>query len=168
MARQIRLQRRTLLIVGEGDCEVAFLRYLRGIYCSQNASVNVTIRNAQGGGPDSVVNHLVRQLRLAKFDRQIALLDTDIAWSMSLQKIAKQNKIEMIGSKPCLEGLLLSVLDQPIPASSGVCKKNLQRLTKADMTESRHYAPYFPKETFEQARLFLAELDILLRYFEGG
>lgn len=168
MVKKIRLQRRTLLIVGEGDCEVAFLQYLRSIYCCHSAGVNVTIRNAQGGGPDSVINHVVRQLRLGNYDHQIALLDTDIVWSPRLLKIARQNKIEMIGSTPCLEGLLLSILNKPLPTKSSVCKKNLQSFCKADMTEWRHYESHFPKEVFQKARQILTELDQLLIHFEDA
>ena len=91
MTKPNRRQRKTLLVVGEGDCEYAFLKHLRNMYCSDGAGVNVTIRNAQGGGPDSIVNQVLRHIRLASFDKQIALLDTDIAWSDSLKKIAKKN-----------------------------------------------------------------------------
>lgn len=49
--------RKTLLVVGEGDSEKAFLRHLRGLYCSGGAGVAATVSNAHGGGPDNVINH---------------------------------------------------------------------------------------------------------------
>jgi hypothetical protein len=153
--------------MGEGDCEYAFLKYLKSIYCSDRVGVNVTIRNAQGGGPDSIIYQVIRHIRLASYDQQVALLDTDLAWSGKLIKNAKKNKIEMIGSTPCLEGLLLRVLSKPVPDTSDVCKKILREHTKADMTQWRHYVPYFSKEIFEEARKILAQLDKLLNYFEG-
>ncbi len=73
----------------------------------------------------------------------------------------------MVGSKPCLEGLLLRVLGKTAPEVSSICKRHLQCHTKADMTERHHYELYFSKETFEKARQFLTELNQLLRYFEG-
>jgi hypothetical protein len=167
MVKKVRYQRKTLLVMGEGDCEYAFLKYLKSIYCSDSFGVKVTIRNAQGGGPDSIIYQVIRQIRLASYDRQIALLDTDLAWPDKLKKNAKNHKIEMIGSIPCLEGLLLSVLSKPVPETSDICKKNLREYTKVDMTEWQHYAPHFSKEAFEEARKILTELDKLLKYFEG-
>ena len=89
MIKKVRRQRKTLLVMGEGDCEAAFLQYLRNIYCSDNEGVNVTIRNAQGGGPASIVAQVVRHTRLASYDKKIALLDTDLIWSDDLKKNCK-------------------------------------------------------------------------------
>ncbi len=76
--------------MGEGDCEYAFLQHLRSLYCVDRLSVKVTIRNAQGGGPDSIVNQVVRHIRLAHYDKQLALLDTDLAWSDRLKKLPRK------------------------------------------------------------------------------
>jgi hypothetical protein len=167
MVKKIRRQRKTLLVMGEGDCEAAFLQHLRNIYCSDNEGVNVTIRNAQGGGPTSIVAQVIRHTRLGSYDKKIALLDTDLVWSDDLKKTAKECDILMVGSSPCLEGLLLGVLKKPTPITSRECKKLLQSHTKTDMTEWRHYESHFSRDIFEEARNFLGELDKLLRHFEG-
>jgi hypothetical protein len=167
MVKKIRRQRKTLLVMGEGDCEAAFLQYLRNIYCSDNEGVNVTVRNAQGGGPVSIVTQVIRHTRLASYDKKIALLDTDLIWSDGLKKTAKAYDILMVGSSPCLEGLLLRVLKKPAPLTSKECKKLLQSYTKTDMTDWRHYEPHFSKDVFEEVRNLLGELDKLLRHFEG-
>ena len=52
MARKRHPLRKTLLIVGEGDSEAAFLKHLRDLYCSGGAGVAVTVRNAHGKGPE--------------------------------------------------------------------------------------------------------------------
>lgn len=163
----MRHQRSTLLVVGEGDCEYAFLQFLRRLYCSDRAGVQVTIRNAQGGGPDSIVNQVIRHIRLAAYDKQLALLDTDLVWSDRLIKTAKKNKIVMVGSTPCLEGLLLRILGQSAPEQSALCKKNLQAHLKADMTDWRHYEMHFDRVQLERARNVLNALDTVLRHFEG-
>jgi hypothetical protein len=167
MAKKDRFQRKTLLVVGEGDTEIAFLQHLRAMYCADGVGVRVTIRNAQGGGPNSIVNYVIRQLRLASFDCQIAFLDTDIPWSAGLKKTAKQHKIVLVGSTPCFEGLLLSILNLPVPELPDQCKKVLQLQTKADMTEVRDYAVYFSKEIMQSARKKQSQLDVLLAYLEG-
>lgn len=153
--------------MGEGDCEEAFLRHLRNIYCSDNEGVSVTIRNAQGGSPISIVTQVIRFTRLNNYDKKIVLLDTDLAWPAELKKTAKDHGILMLGSKPCLEGLLLSMLKMPASTSSKDCKRTLQSHTNADMTEWRHYESCFSREVVEKARVFLVELDKLLTHFEG-
>ena len=62
MAKRIRHTRSTLLVVGEGDTEVAFLRHLRVIFCSACKGVEVTIRNAYGKGPENVINTVIGHL----------------------------------------------------------------------------------------------------------
>jgi len=168
MAKKERIERKTLLVVGEGDTEIAFLQHLRAMYCANGVGVRVTIRNAQGGGPTSIVNYVIRQLRLASFDYRIAFLDTDIPWSDGLKKVAKQHQIVMIGSAPCFEGLLLAILNLPVPQLADQCKKVLQQRTKADMTEVRDYALCFSKEVLQSARQSQGGLDVLLRYLESS
>lgn len=166
-ARKIRETRPTLLVVGEGDCEVAFLKHLRQLYCSGGRGVTVTISNAHGKGPENVVEHTRRQARPYSFDQVVAFLDTDIPWSDQLKKSARKDKIVLVGSSPCLEGMLLNILQQRVPEGSTECKKALQRLLGQDMTEREHYEPHFPTPVLESARQRIPVLDRLLRFFEG-
>lgn len=39
MTKNMRAQRSTLLAVGEGDCEQAFLQHLRTLYCADRLGV---------------------------------------------------------------------------------------------------------------------------------
>ncbi len=156
-----------MLVVGEGDCEVAFLKHLRQIYCSGGRGVTVTINNAHGKGPEKVVEHTRHQARPCSYDQVVAFLDTDIAWSDQLKKAARQDKIALVGSSPCLEGLLLSILQQRVHDGSVECKKALRRLVGQDMTEREDYEQHFPTPVLELARQKIPELDRLLRFFEG-
>lgn len=107
--------RQTLLVVGEGDSEEAFLKYLRELYCCDGKGVSVTVRNAHGKGPDHVIDHTIRQSRMYSYNVCAAFLDTDISWTAQLEKRAHQNKIAMVGSIPCFEGLLLAILGERVP-----------------------------------------------------
>lgn len=78
MARKKHQVRKTLLIVGEGDSEVAFLKHLRELYCSGGVGVRVTIRNAHGKGPENVIAFAARQAGIYSYDAHAALLDTDL------------------------------------------------------------------------------------------
>jgi hypothetical protein len=168
MSKKLRLQRKTLLAVGEGDTEVAFLKHIRSMYCSDGLGVSLTIKNANGKGPDNVINHAIKCLSLAAFDKRLCLLDTDLKWPDKTVKIAKKHKVELIGSVPCIEGLLLAMLDKTVPDLSDTCKKTLQQVSKNDMTESNHYEPLFPKPTIQQARVKITELNHLLNLIEDA
>ena len=167
MSRKTHRVRQTLLVVGEGDCEEAFLKHLRTLYCSGGVGVAVTICNAHGKGPENVIEHTARKARIYSYDQRLAFLDTDIAWTDKLKKDARKSKIEMIGSTPCLEGMLLSILERHSPEHSPNCKKALQQLLGVDLTERLHYVQPFPIAVLEAARQRISELHRLLLYFEG-
>lgn len=162
--RQIRA---TLLAVGEGDTEEAFLKYLRSTYCSGNAGVSVTVMNAHGKGPGNVVGTAVGHLRMRAFDRALTLMDTDLEWMKKDREAARKNKIDLIGSTPCIEGLLLRLLGKPVPSQSVQCKKSMAQLTKVDLTDPGAYTNLIPKARLDVARLDIPELDQLLRLLEG-
>lgn len=105
----------TVLLVGEGDADVAFLGHLKTLYVPRGVGVSVTVRNAHGKGPENVLDTVICQSRNAHFDLKGALLDADIPWTAVLEKQARQQRIQLIGAKPCLEGLLLSILGQHAP-----------------------------------------------------
>jgi len=160
-------QRQTLLAVGEGKADAAFLRYLRGLYCSDRQGVSVTLRNANGKGPSNVISTAIGALRIASFDQKLCLLDTDIIWTAKNISEAKRHKIQLIGAVPCLEGLLLHILGKSVPTGSDECKRQLKSITGKSMLEAEDYAGYFPHELLQHARIRMAELDRLLRLFEG-
>ena len=167
MARKQHQIRKTLLMVGEGDSEEAFLKHLRDLYCSGGAGVAVTVRNAHGKGPENVINHAARQSRIYSYDARVALLDTDIPWTDKLKKDARKAGINMVGSVPCFEGLLLSILGQRPAEQCAGCKKAIQQLIDIDLTKRQDYVRHFPKAVLDAARLKIIELDLLLKAFEA-
>lgn len=165
-AQKMRTLRTTLLAVGEGDSEVAFLRHLRSLYCADHAGVNVAVRNAHGRGPGNVISTALGHMRNRAFDRALALLDTDLDWAQKDREAARKAKLVLIGTRPCLEGLLLKILGIPVPEQSAQCKKAIQTALSADMTELRSYVQHFPKTLLENARKHVPELDNLIKMFE--
>jgi len=167
MARKQYRVRKTLLIVGEGDAEEAFLKHLRDLYCSGGAGVAVAVRNAHGKGPENVIDFAARQAMIYSYDARTALLDTDIPWTDKLKENARKAKIDMVGSIPCFEGLLLSILGRHPAIQCADCKKAIQQLIDVDLTERQSYAKHFPKAILDAARMKVVELDRLLKAFEG-
>ena len=169
MAKQTKAhiaQRKTLLAVGEGKADAAFLKYLREIYCSSGKGVKVTVRNANGRGPGNVIGTAIGALRISTYDKKLCLLDTDLVWMSKNTKDAKRKKIQLIGSTPCLEGMLLLELGKTVPITSNDCKRLLMEITGRDMYNSEDYAANFPYDQLQYARTFIKELDKLLHLFE--
>lgn len=167
MAKKQRHVRSTLLIVGEGDSEEAFLKHLRSLYCSSGEGVVATVRNAHGKGPENVIDFAKRQARIGEYRKLVALLDTDIPWTDALKKEARKARIVMIGSVPCFEGLLLSILGHRPAGQCAECKLSVKKMLGLDLTETQQYSGRFSKSVLEAARMNLPELDRLLRFFEG-
>ncbi len=168
MARKQYQVRKTLLIIGEGDSEEAFLRHLRDLYCSGGTGVAVTVRNAHGKGPENVIDQAARQAKIYSYDARVALLDTDIPWTDKLKKHARKAKIDMVGSIPCFEGLLLSILGKRPDAQCADCKKSIQQLLGMDLTERQSYGKHFSKVVLDGARKTVKELDQLIAFYEGA
>lgn len=76
----------TLLIVGEGYHEEAFLSHVKQIYAPRGCGLAVTIKNARGKGAMHVVDWTIKQIANAQFDIVAAMLDTDEGWSPNVAK----------------------------------------------------------------------------------
>lgn len=167
MAKKKRIirQRSTLLIVGEGATEEAFLKYLRSLYCADRQGPKVTIKNAYGKGPENILQVAIRELRrAAEYDRVAVLMDTDIPWTAQLRRQAKEHSIQLLGCSPCIEGLLLRLLDKKVPDSSTACKKELARYLTTPLTDPAGYEQWCTQDLLRQ-KLGVSELQELLAVF---
>jgi len=124
--------------------------------------VGVTIRNAHGKGPDHVVDYAIKQCRNAAYDRVVVLLDTDLQLSAAVRKRAKAKKVQIIGSTPCIEGLLLMILGEHVPATSAACKQGYGGVLPARLTLPEDYFECFPRRLLDRRRAEVSELAELL------
>ncbi len=152
----------TVLLVGEGTTEQAFLRYIKSLYISRGCGVGVTIRNAHGKGPDHVVDYAIRQCRNAAYDRVVVLLDTDLEMSAAVRRRARTRKVKIIGATPCIEGLLLKILGEHVPATSAECKQRYGGALPERLTFPEDYMGNFPKDLLNERRDDVPELAQLL------
>ena len=159
-------QRTTLLAMGEGSVDVAFLKHLRQLYCAQKQGVNVTIRNAHGKGPGNVIRKAIGFSRTTSFDRKLCLIDTDLPWTRKQAKEASDCGIRLIGSTPCIEGLLLRILGVQVPQLSVDCKRALQQLAGTNFQQPEDYQTFFPLHALENARSTIEALDTLICMFK--
>ena len=166
----LRPQRTTVLLVGEGYAEEAFLRHLRALYALRGGGVAVSVANARGKGAAHVVDYAIRKLREGDYDHRVALLDADVDWTDAVQKRAREARIEVIACEPCLEALLLRVHD--IPLREGLASRQLKSLFEKEFSlpadDERIYERHFGRERLEQARERLEQLDRLLHAVTGA
>lgn len=163
--RTRRVVKRTLLVVGEGEAEKAFLQHMKSLFGVGDPKV--AIKSAGGKGPKNVITEAMSTKDASGYDSAAALLDTDLAWPNALVKKAQGKKIQLIGSSPCLEGLLLDVLGikRPTPNTSVECKKKFHQILKGKETEKDSYVELFPKEVLNSCKI--NQIETLIKLIEG-
>ncbi len=129
-----------------------FLKHLASLYQQRRSGLRITIKNARGKGAAHVVDVAIRQARNADYDKRAVLLDTDVGWNQATEKLARQSKIQVLTSTPCLESLLLEIHRQPVD------NRNSTQLKTAFLFEfgrpasdERVYAEHFSRERIEAA-----------------
>lgn len=165
--KRARRQRKTLLVVGEGHTEVAFLSYLKTLYCRGANSVSVKVENAHGKGPENVLNTALRMQKRASYDGAVAVLDTDIPWTAALERKAKNNDVKLIGNNPSIEALFLALLGRKPPLGTAQCKEAVASLITVNLLDKNSYESWCTKEKLEKLRQLNKELNNLLEMYEG-
>ena len=85
--------KKTCLIVGEGQSEVAFLKHLRKMEECRRSNLRITIKNAFGKGARHVIEYTIRTSSHIDYDIIIAFFDTDTDWDAQVEKKAKDHNI---------------------------------------------------------------------------
>ena len=164
--------KRTVLLVGEGPMERAFMRHVVQLFVERDGRVAARTENANGGAPETVIKTARKLLRQRDFDVCMILMDTDVPWPVARPSHSGRTRIEYLQAAPCLEGLLLRILcEAGFTATSNVddCKRALFDGKYVDWdhrTESQAYAKSFPKDLLVKRRGAVAALDALLKELE--
>ncbi len=154
---------RTILLVGEGDAEVAFIEHLKALYVFRGCGIALKVKNAHGMGALHAVEVAIRQSRNAAFDVKAALLDTDTGWDDKTRTLARKEKVLVVPCTPCLEAILLSLLgDVQQAQSTNFYKKAFEKRFGKPAHATSLYATHFSKELLEKARVNSPELKFLL------
>lgn len=151
----------TLLLVGEGATEEAFLRHVKGMYVARGVGLRVTVKNAHGKGAKHVVEWTSRQI--GQFDSVAVLLDTDQDWSEAISKKARSAKIIVLKSEPQFEAVLLRLLGESDAGDSKTLKARLAPFVRNDALCTENYADRFDKRCLEAGRIREPAIDKLLR-----
>ena len=144
------VKRATLIVVGEGPIEKAFIRHMKNLYDGQNTGQVVKVDSADGGSPADIIKTTVRKYSHAEYDRRYVLMDSDVNIRQQDYDAARKAKIDLIVSRPvCLEGMLLDVLGLPVPDTNASCKAALHPQLSGPPTQADSYAEKFPKPVLD-------------------
>lgn len=162
---------RTLLVFGEGLCEEVFLKHLKKLY-SYNSNVAVTVRRGKGGTPADVV--IDSDKIPGDYETRVVVVDNDKSQKeMELaRKEAKSRKIILIENDPCIEALLLSILENGKDFSnktSDWCKKEFESkyIEKKKRSEPEQYEKLFTKALIDTGRTKSQSLNSMVELMEG-
>lgn len=142
----------SVLAVGEGDSEKAFLDHLKASYISRNCGVAMAIKQAYGKGARNVVHQAIRYGKGVSYNRIIALADTDTDYSLEVQKMAEENKILLLPSDPCFEAFLLRLHGDSKVRSSAGHKAAFEAMFNGRVQETGLLEEFFGKEFLEEVR----------------
>lgn len=152
MAKRRVLQKTTLLVIGEGADDQAFINHMKGLYCPRECGRVAKVEAGDGGSPGNIITTAIRTFRGVDYDRRILVLDSDIPPSAAEEKQARSAGFEIILWSPqCLEGALLEVLDERVGEheTSQRLKARLHPRLAGPHTEAAAYAPLFPQAVLD-------------------
>lgn len=140
-----RVQQSTLLVVGEGPHDKAFIEHMKSLYDSRNNGQKVTVKPGDGGSPESILHTAIKERHIS-YDRRYVLMDSDLPLSDKARALSEKHKLVVIQSEPvCLEGMLLDALGQKVPGGNQACKARLHPQLAGKPTDKGSYAVLFDK-----------------------
>ncbi|MFA5175499.1 MAG: RloB domain-containing protein [Patescibacteria group bacterium] len=171
MNKNIRILRNTIFAFGEGEAERIFLKHLRSIYSGDKTSVRID--DAGGKDVSYILEKAVRIRGDIKYNHSFILLDTDREWTLKLKSRAVKKGIELIGSSPCLEGLLLCILNPEsnfLHQQSNECKKQFQNkyLHQNRMMTDFDCKRLFTKIILDSAKTKIKSISRIIEIFQGN
>lgn len=142
-------QRRTLLIVVEGDTEFAFCRYLKATL-SRGQNLEIKIKPAHGGSPDKIVEFTRRHAKQGDYDSIAIVFDDDKPLTKKGQTMARGLKAQLFPFTPCIEGFFLRLMGRSAPKDSYSCKSDFHQhgLGEKEKLDHDAYTALFPSSAF--------------------
>lgn len=146
----------TLLIVGEGIHDKAFINYLKHLYDSRDNNQKISVHSADGGSPNDILRTTMKKYKHTDFQKTYILIDSDVLINQQTRDLARRNKITLIESTPvCLEGMLLTVLGEKVRLgdTSDACKARLHHRLDGHPASKDSYSILFPKTLLDETKI---------------
>jgi hypothetical protein len=171
---RIHVVRPTALIYTEGLHDSIFIGHLKTIYQSRfdEATPVITVKKGRGGTQDAIVKDA--HLAPGAFDAKFVKLDSDRPAKEMLRadQLATKLNVTIVRSSPCLEAMLLNILDPGTDytqMSAKSCKRTFERM----YIPSQHrgsvsrYRTIFGKSALDAARARVPDLNLIVEIFEA-
>ncbi|MDR5874312.1 hypothetical protein [Vreelandella gomseomensis] len=144
----------TLLIVGEGADDQAFIKHMHQQLRSPQSCIKPRIEKQSGGSPGNIIDNAARKYDSQDFDRRFIVLDADVPLTQQQRDKARKQGFRLILWSPtCLEGALLETLDERVNdhETAQQLKDRLHPRLAAHHTEPAAYAGLFPRPVLQAA-----------------
>ncbi len=165
-----RAVKETLLIVGEGDADIAFVRHVKRTY-ADTLGRSVQEHNAKGKGGKNVLEMALRRANNNReYDKVVLLLDTDTDWDDAdrakarRSRIGKRGRLDVIESNPCLEAWFLKVLGIEAEGDTRHMKRTFKEHTSCEAHESDWMGRLLSRDVLDQARERVSQLGELMNH----
>lgn len=162
-----RTVKETLLIVCEGDAEIAFVRFVKRTYADALGRA-VQEHNAKGKGGKHVLETGLRRAKNNRaYDKVVLLLDTDQDWNDELRARARKARvgkhpISVIEANPCLEAWLLQILGAETEGDTRHMKQKFQAHTGVEAHEPEWMERLLNRDVLDKARARVPQLAELM------
>ena len=144
----------TLLVVGEGADDRAFIGHMKQLFCPRGSGLSVKVESGDGGSAGNIITNAIRSYRDSGYDKRLLLLDADLPPSDADRKRALAAGYEIILWQPrCLEGALLEALGELVRdhETSQQLKARLHPRLAGRHTDAAAYAVLFPRAVLDAA-----------------
>lgn len=164
-----RTVKETLLIVCEGDAEIAYVRFVKRMYADALGRA-VQEHNVKGKGGKHVLETGLRRARNNRaYDKLVLLLDTDQDWSDELRARARRvrigkHPISVIEANPCLEAWLLKILGVEAEGDTRHMKREFKLHTGCKAHEPDWMERLLSRDVLDQARAKVSQLSELMNH----
>lgn len=165
-----RTVKETLLIVGEGEADIAFVRHVKRIYADSLGRA-VQEHNAKGKGGRNVLETALRRANSNRdYDKVVLLLDTDTDWDDAARakarrsRIGRRGRLDVIESDPCLEAWLLKILGVETEGDTRHMKRVFRAQTGCVAHEPEWMLRLVTRDALDQARERVLQLAGLMNH----
>lgn len=171
---------KSILLFGEGKTEGVFLSHLRDLY--RSPEIIVKVEHGRGGSGKTVVLAAINASRLADYSGVLVLLDSDREEDDIPAKWCTEHRLSIRRSSPCLEALLLDILQDPRlrnlrngSQASAQCKSRFRsehlgtdQSTAASARLRGFIQRSLTKGFLDEARKRISILDEIIHAIQGG
>lgn len=142
----------TYLMMGEGEHDKAFLNHMKTLYYIRSLGIKITLDFSGGGSPHDIIKDTIKKTQNFEYSKKIILMDEDVTIKEQDRTLAKQKGIEILLSTPiCLEGMLLTILNEKPPHTASKCKSMLHPMLSGNPAQPSSYSPLFAKPVLDNS-----------------